>query len=140
MGAAIYSVTARHLGHMPHVLRKPRRPCVLVVDDEASVLRMVQDILEDEEFSVLTAGDGREALALALGSRPDLIITDLMMPAMNGRALRERLRNERLTTTIPVLLMSAAYQPQPGDDFASVIAKPFDIDELLSHVERHVHR
>ena len=140
MGAAIYSVTTRPVGHTPHVSRKPRRPCVLVVDDEASVLRMVQDILEDEEFSVLTASDGREALVLALGSRPDLIITDLMMPAMSGRALRERLRHERLTASIPVLLMSAAYRPQPGDDFAAVIAKPFDIAELLSHVERHVNR
>jgi CheY-like chemotaxis protein len=112
---------------------------VLVVDDEAAVLHMVREILEDEEFSVLTAGDGREALALALRSRPDLIITDLMMPVMNGRTLRERLRGERLTASIPVLLMSAAYRPQPGDDFAAVIGKPFDIDQLLSQVERHVH-
>lgn len=139
MGAAIYSDTTRYLGHMPHLPSKPRRPCVLVVDDEAAVLHMVREILEDEEFSVLTAGDGREALALALRSRPDLIITDLMMPVMNGRTLRERLRGERLTASIPVLLMSAAYRPQPGDDFAAVIGKPFDIDQLLSQVERHVH-
>ena len=137
MGAAIYNV-AGHVRHLPHVRKKPHRPSVLVVDDEDVVLEMVQDILADEGFVVLTASEGRLALSMALQAQPELIITDLMMPGMSGRVLRERLKVEPRTARIPVLLMSAAYRAQPGDDFAGVIHKPFDIDDLLRHVHEHM--
>ncbi len=137
MGAAIYSIS-EHVRHAPHVLKKPYRPCVLVVDDEEAVLHMVRDILEDEGFTVLAVTEGQTAIRLALQGRPKLIITDLMMPHCGGRALRQRLKLEPRTSGIPVLLMSAAYRPQLGDDFAGVLHKPFSIDELVRSVRRHV--
>jgi CheY-like chemotaxis protein len=123
---------------LPHVRKKPYRPSILVVDDEEPVLQLVQDILADAGFTVLTASEGRLALGMALQAEPELIITDLMMPGMGGRALRERLKVEPRTARIPVLLMSAAYRVQPGDDFAGVIHKPFDIDDFLHHVHQHM--
>ena len=78
----------------------------------------------------------REALALALERSPDLVLTDLMMPVMDGRTLFRRLRDDGRTAHIPVVLMSAAYQAQPGDEFIAVIAKPFSLVSLLNTVAR----
>ena len=152
MGAAIYGTRQRDTrGRPAHTSRatsagqprlalpsKPPRWTVLVVDDEPPVLRMVQDVLEDEGFSVVTAREGREALTIVERIQPDLILTDLMMPQMSGRALCWQVRRDPRTAHIPVLLMSAAYQPQPGDEFSAVIPKPFDIDDLLGQIQRHM--
>lgn len=137
MPASIYSI-GNYANVGPSVLSRRHKPSILVVDDEDGVLHMVQDILEDDGFTVLTATDGRKGLLIAAHTRPDVIVTDLMMPGMNGRALRERLQHDPRTARIPVLLMSAAYKPQPGDQFAGVIGKPFDIDELLQLVRRQM--
>jgi CheY-like chemotaxis protein len=116
------------------------RPCVLVIDDEDAVLQMTRDILEDEGYRVLVASEGFEGLRLAERARPDVIITDLMMPGLNGRLLHERLRRTPATARIPVLLMSAAYKAQPGDRFAAIIPKPFDIDDLIGGVRRQIEK
>lgn len=111
-------------------------PVVLVVDDEPAILEVVQDVLEDEGYTVLPAREGREALSMALQTPPDLVLTDLMMPVMDGRTLFRRLRDDGRTAHIPVVLMSAAYQAQPGDAFVAVIAKPFSLVSLLDTVEQ----
>jgi CheY-like chemotaxis protein len=134
MGAAIYGS-----GEVYRERRTQRRtPTVLVVDDESSVLYMVSDVLEDEQIRVLTARSGQDALRIATRECPNLIITDLMMPGMNGRVLRERLRAQPRTAGIPVLLMTAAYKAQAPEGFAGIIPKPFDIDELLTQVSHHL--
>ena len=137
MSAAIYSASQRC---RPGPARSRRRhvPTILVVDDEQPLLAMVREILEDEGLTVLTARQGREALEVAARTRPDLILTDLMMPVMSGRVLHERLRDDPAMAPIPVVLMTAAYRPQPGDTFAAVVAKPFEIDDLLRQVYQHV--
>ena len=137
MGAAIYSVSghSRPVATMPLEQHKPR---VLVVDDEEPVLQMVRDVLEEEGLDVLTAREGRAALQMALHSRPNVIVTDLMMPGMDGRALCKRLGQEPITARIPVIVMSAAFKPRPDDAFAAVLPKPFEIDDLIGHVNRYL--
>ena len=137
MGAVIYQ-RSHHAEQGCRARRHRRRPLVLVVDDEQTILHVVQEVLEDEGFSVVTARDGREALALALRERPNVIITDFMMPEVNGRMLRERLKRDPRTARIPVLLMSAAYNAQPDDAFVAVIPKPFSLDEIVQHTSRHI--
>ncbi|HSH77559.1 MAG TPA: response regulator [Herpetosiphonaceae bacterium] len=137
MGAIIYQ-RSHHAGHDARTCRRKRKPVVLVVDDEQPILRVVQDVLEDEGFSVLVAPNGSEGLAIAVRERPDVIITDFMLPGINGRALRERLKHDPRTARIPVLLMSAAYKPQPEDGFVGVIPKPFSIDELVQRAYQHL--
>jgi CheY-like chemotaxis protein len=61
-----------------------------------------------------------------------------MMPEISGRVLRQRLQAQPRTARIPVLLMTAAYQIQTPDEFADIIAKPFEIDDLLRQVRRHI--
>ena len=113
---------------------RPRVPAVLVVDDEATVRDMVRDVLEDEGLRVHTATSGREAIILAIRERPDLIVTDLMMPGMTGRTLRLHLQAEPRTRHIPVMLMTAGGRLPVEDTFAGYIAKPFDIDDFLNEV------
>jgi CheY-like chemotaxis protein len=115
-----------------------RQPSVLVVDDEQSVRQLVQELLEDEGLRVFTAASGHEAYAIALRERVDLIITDLMMPGMSGRALGERLRATSRTARIPVLLMTAAGRLRADDPFDGFISKPFDITTLLDEISRHI--
>lgn len=121
-------------GYSRRIARGRRVPAVLVVDDEAAVRDMVRDVLEHEGLRVHTATSGREALALALRERPDLIVTDLMMPEMSGRALRLQLQAEPRTRHIPVMLMTAGGRLRVEDTFAGYIAKPFDIDDFLNEV------
>ncbi len=135
MAAAIYTTMVdERTRHKPVC----RIPTILVVDDECSVLQMVSDILQDEDLRVVTAESAQEALALAKREHPDLVITDLMMPGINGHTLRQRLQSMPGLTSTPVLLMTAAYQIQSPEEFAGIIPKPFDIDELLTQVHHHL--
>ncbi len=136
MAAEIYAIGQRNRAR--HRPQQRRVPTILVVDDESSVLHMVRDVLEDDDLHVLTARSALEALAVAGRDEPDLIITDLMMPEISGRVLRQRLQAQPRTAKIPVLLMTAAYQAQAPDEFAGIIAKPFEIDDLLHQVRRHI--
>ena len=137
MSAAIYPTTQRNGGGRASPKAR-RAPVVLIVEDELPVLDMLCDVLEEEGFTVLSARGGPQALRIIGQVKPDLILTDLMMPIMDGRALREQLRHDPQTASIPVMLMSAAYKRQPDDAFAAVIAKPFEIDDLLQQIHRHL--
>ena len=110
---------------------------ILVVDDEEPVVDLLTDILEDQGYRVLTAHNGRVALQLAQEQHPDLIISDVMMPYLDGIELTRRLRAGNGTRKMPVILMSAAMSPDlaacGADDF---ISKPFaidHIDDLVAH-------
>jgi CheY-like chemotaxis protein len=135
MGALIYRSNATSDGC--EKADAPQTPCVLVVDDEKAMLTMVQEVLEDEGFVVRTAREGHEAVKLANRLCPDLIITDLMMPRMNGHVLRRILGSIPRTCRIPVVLMTAAYARVSDHEFAAVVPKPFQIDELLECVYRY---
>lgn len=113
-----------------------RTALILIVDDEQSILTLLDELLHDEGFTVECAHNGREALDHALANPPTLIVTDLMMPVMNGRALAEHLRQHSTTATIPILLISAAYTQQPSDRFTAVLPKPFAVDTLLAFIEQ----
>lgn len=111
--------------------RERGSPTILVIDDEQAILDMLKEMLQDEGYTVLLAADGQGGLEQALDLQPDLILTDLMMPVMDGRMLCRHLRAEPRTTQIPLIGMSAAYRPRDGDAFDAVLAKPFDIDTVL---------
>ena len=83
-----------------------RRWTVLIVDDTPDVIRVVHLALR-QEFKVLTAPDGQKGLELALRERPDLIVTDLMMPELDGNQLVERLRAEPGVAHVPIIMLTA---------------------------------
>jgi DNA-binding response OmpR family regulator len=112
---------------------------ILIVDDEPSVRDVMATVLIDAGYSVQTAADGRIALKIIDDARPDLIITDVMMPHLDGWALLDHARER--DPALPVILMSAgdwirARRMMPLPDHAVFLAKPFAIEELLALVVR----
>lgn len=106
----------------------------LVVDDEPAILRLVAVVLRDMGCETLTAGNAESALEIAEKTEPDLVISDVKLPGMDGVELAKRLKSRDNT---PVLLMSAFGEPRTheGDGF---LAKPFDIDGLVDFVSPYV--
>lgn len=108
-------------------------PCVLVVDDEAYIVEFLCLLLEEEGYRVLRASDGRQAWEVVLQARPDLVISDVMMPGMSGLQLLDRLRTSAELASTPVILMSAVSRSVDSDRVLFV-PKPFDIDQMLDLV------
>jgi DNA-binding response OmpR family regulator len=109
---------------------------ILIADDEEFIVDLLATLLEDEQYRVLRAYDGEEALRAVQRERPHLIITDVMMPKLTGTDLARRVRAGDVTqSATPIILMSAVRQP-PAIPDTHYLAKPFDIDQVLDLVER----
>ncbi|MFC1896334.1 ATPase, T2SS/T4P/T4SS family, partial [Thermodesulfobacteriota bacterium] len=83
------------------------RPKILVIDDNDDVIALLQRALESENYEVITAQDGLQGLKLALRQRPDLIITDYLMPGMDGLELLKNLKARPETNRVPVIMLTA---------------------------------
>ena len=103
---------------------------ILIVDDESNMRFLLRMILESAGYEVVEAPHGAAALVRARESPPDLLVTDLMMPVMNGRELIERLRDDPQTAGIPIVVVSAN-AGAAVDAVDAVLGKPFDPDALL---------
>lgn len=107
-------------------------PLILVVDDEPAIRDILTTILMDEQYAVRTATNGREALALQREAAADVILSDVMMPVLDGYGLVTALRARGDPT--PVILMSAAPIDPGIVDGAIRIDKPFDLDSMLTAI------
>ena len=113
----------------------PRR--VLIVEDEVDSAEVLQFVLEAEGHTVGLASNGREALERLEEVRPDVVVTDLMMPYLDGRQLAHAMAADERFRTIPVIAMTAAPDSlRPTDPFVAVVHKPFDLDVLLGLLRR----
>ena len=79
---------------------------ILIADDSEIILQLLSNVLESENFRIITAANGREALRLAMQERPDLIVTDLLMPEMDGITLIKKLKSHLATRYIPVIMLT----------------------------------
>ena len=105
---------------------------ILLVDDDPNILRPLRLLLEREGYRVLTAPDGQAALAAAVVESPNLIVTDWMMPRMDGVGLCRRLKDDAATADIPVVMLSAASPPPPVEPLWNVLLpKPTPIGRLI---------
>lgn len=110
---------------------------ILVVEDIAAVRELIQVQLMVRGYEVLTARDGREALDMVAAQRPAVIVTDILMPRVDGFALAHHLRTNPLTTGIPIIFLSATYVSAEDERFAlnlgalRFLPKPIDADELF---------
>jgi len=117
----------------------PRSPVVLVVDDEPLIREFLAVALADAGFTVCAAEDGVAALAALRSIRPVAVVTDLMMPHLNGAELIAALRSESAVGArpLPVILITAA---DPGRARAAgadvVLSKPFDLSQLEELLDR----
>lgn len=110
---------------------------VLVVEDEPGIRDSLQLLLELEGYDVVTAADGRQALDMLERFTCHLLLTDHMMPILDGMALLRRLREDARYAGLPAIMMSAA--PRPPDllpELAGLfISKPFEIPRLLAALD-----
>jgi CheY-like chemotaxis protein len=115
---------------------------ILLVDDDINILEVTMAILEYSDYRVLCTGNGQEALEclenLEPGDLPDLILSDTMMPVMDGRELCRRLQADPSLGDIPFVLMSAALRAPMQDSckYSAFIAKPFEAEDLLSTLQK----
>jgi two-component system, OmpR family, KDP operon response regulator KdpE len=113
-----------------------KKKCILVVDDEVSILRYVSARLRKHGYDIVTASDGEEGLCKAEEENPALVILDIMMPKMDGFEVCRRLRE---WSEVPIIMLSAKGDENDkvkclnlgADDY---ITKPFGTDELLARV------
>ncbi|HEU4325765.1 MAG TPA: response regulator [Roseiflexaceae bacterium] len=113
---------------------------VLIVDDEDVLLEMIAALIEELGYHPLTATNGREALDTlhALGEPPALILSDVMMPRMNGVEFARAIKSDPRFQHVPIVLMSAAGPPHHDHLAEQFIHKPFDVDYLSALIERYV--
>lgn len=123
---------------------KEERGTVLIVDDEFAIAETLKDLLEDEGFRVLLASNGQEALKVIAAGGLDVVITDVMMPVMNGIELVQALRANEATRSLPVIMMSSATRAAAlqgsiaNDAISAFLRKPFDLNSLMVTVEQLV--
>jgi len=118
---------------------------ILVADDNEIMVKILRNILESENYHVITAEDGLEALRLALQERPDLVVTDLLMPEMDGITLIKKLKSQLITRYIPIMMLTAKDEVDSevrgidagADDY---LTKPVNPKRLLARVSRLLKR
>jgi DNA-binding response OmpR family regulator len=112
------------------------RRLVLVVDDDEVVRKVVRMVLEADDFEVVEAADGAEALASVASDHPPLMVLDVMMPGMDGIELLRHLPPEVKVLMLTARDDSATEAASREAGAADFLAKPFSSVELLDHVER----
>lgn len=121
------------------------RSIILVVDDDPRIRHVITNILEQDGYTVTSVADGQSALRAVATQRPDLILLDVMMPGLNGYEVCTQLRQNLLTATIPIIMLTALDQVHDkvtgihagADDY---ITKPFDSTEFAARVAMHMRR
>jgi DNA-binding response OmpR family regulator len=116
-------------------------PTVLVVEDDPVILQLLEVNFEMEGFSVITAADGALGYDQAVGARPDIIVSDIMMPKRSGLELVAELKGDPDTSDIPIILLSAKAQNadvRSGLDSGAdeYVTKPFEPLDLVDRVNR----
>jgi DNA-binding response OmpR family regulator len=120
-------------------------PRVLIADDDPAIRQLLEDLLQDEGYEVISTCNGHELVQKAQQVIPDLILVDLMMPLMDGYEVIRQLRNDTRTSHVPMLIVTAQLQTrnvvvgfQSGAD--DYITKPFDTPVLLARIQSHLRR
>ena len=117
----------------------PRRKCVLVVEDNATIGGLLVALLREEGYRALRAWDGHEAMKMARDRRPDLIVLDLSLPYRDGLEVLYELRGNQDTKDAPIIVVSGNTLQLSPEDRALVtetVSKPFDIDKLMNVFRR----
>jgi len=118
---------------------------ILVIDDDASILKLVSDVLTEEGFSVITASCGEEGIKKVHRSKPNLVILDLRLPDMDGFQICQTLKKDKIVSNIPIIMLTVksaksstvAGLEMGADDY---IVKPFNQEELVARVKTVLRR
>jgi len=116
---------------------------ILVVEDDPAILANLSRFLRLEGFEVVTATNGAEGLRAVSKHRPDLVVSDLRMPEMDGETLLTTLRTDALCADLPVIFLTASADRAERDaklklGASDYLVKPLDLQELLAAVRKHL--
>ncbi len=119
-------------------LKLENKPSILIVDDNADILSFITDILSDH-YEIIQAENGKEGLQKALSKSPDLIVSDVMMPIMDGIELCKTLKTDLKTSHIPIILLTArtstVYEIEGLENGADdYVTKPFDANVIKARI------
>jgi len=114
---------------------------ILLVDDEPDIVEFLQELLEEEGYTVAITDKAEYLEKLHHGGSPDLILIDVLLSGKDGREIVKHLKSQEETRHIPVIMFSAhpgaekTARAAGADDF---VAKPFEIDEVLAKIAKHI--
>jgi CheY-like chemotaxis protein len=130
---------AQLLGVIDSLVGSIASPVVLVVDDDKAIVELLARTLKKRGYAVMSAYNGREAMAAVAGTTPHAILLDVRMPVMDGYEVLAALKADPATRDIPVVVMSAYQIDRDRADVlklaAAQVCKPFDADEFVTRVE-----
>lgn len=116
---------------------------VLVVEDEFGIAELLEIVLTEEGYQVVTAMNGRDGLELLAREQPALVLSDFMMPVMDGGAMLARIKADPAMQGIPVVIMSSMPELAVAErclGHAAFLRKPFKLTEVVTLVERLIGR
>ena len=119
-------------------------PKILFVDDDTDLLKLSVMRLKAQQFDVIIASDGMQAVAKAHKEKPDLIVLDINMPAGNGISVYSKLKMSTNTSIIPIIFITASRDPEMRSSLEkmgaeSILFKPFETDVLVEKVRQVLH-
>ena len=112
---------------------------VLLAEDDRALRRFLEVVLERAGYKVIPAGDGLEAMKLALSTQIDIVVTDATMPNLSGHEFVRFLRNSQTLSHLPVILLSAQERKDPNENPEQVdafLAKPVSGERLIECIEQ----
>jgi CheY-like chemotaxis protein len=115
------------------------RHCVLLVEDDPALRRYLEVVLDRAEYAVVSAGDGLEAMKFLLTSGVDVIVTDALMPNLDGYELCRFVRNSQHLAHLPIILLSALDPKNSTDESQQVdafLAKPVSPEDLIACITK----
>jgi DNA-binding response OmpR family regulator len=119
---------------------KKSAPKILIIDDDPTVLKLIQSVLTSNGYEAITAGEAPNGLELAMKQKHDLVILDVMMPIINGFNICRMLKNEHDRKHIPIIMLtsrSSDSDQKIGQEVGAdaYVAKPFKTEELLGKIK-----
>jgi CheY-like chemotaxis protein len=121
----------------------PAKKTILIVDDEFGILEVLESILKDAGFNVLSALNGQDALVHLQKTVPDLVIVDFMMPLLDGAGVIRAMRADDRLSAVPVILASALPEKSISErctGYNIFLRKPFKTERLMEEVFRLIDR
>jgi len=113
---------------------------VLVADDDKNIINIIRYSMDSDQFEILEAANGKEALGMVFATSPDILILDIMMPEMDGYRVCEELRKHESTKNLPIIILSAKTSVDDkvkamGLGIDDYMVKPFDPKELEARIK-----
>lgn len=118
-----------------------KRAKILIVDDEPGIVKIIKTRLELNDYNVVTANDGAEALERVKGEKPDLILLDILMPRMDGCEFLHQMKSQSLMGNTPIIVLSAKANMREFflvEGASEFMVKPFDSKKLLEEIDYHL--